>query len=1104
MSASLLRIEVFDGQARWRRPLSLLVVAVMVSIALIPLSRPLQAAAAPGDPFDPAVPRVFIAQDVPTGLYSAVQGNGTVVFQNEGAVSPIGYNAVGFNATDNYLYAIRRDNGFRTVLVRIGQGGVVTSLGAVSGLGTPPGVQSYNQGAFGSGATANILYVRASQPTSNQLWAVNVTTQTASLITLSSMVPNVSDLVWKDGFLWGLSDTDVMYRINPANGQVSSWATGLGFGGSFGAQWLYGNGNLGLSDNVTGVVYQVAVGNPTGATPTFIRISATAGPASSNNDGTAVPGLDVDLGIVKTGPAVYTPGGAISYTLTVTNNGPGASSGYLVTDALPAGITGATSPTVGCAVTAGVLRCALAALAAGATRTITVNGTVAAATTGLLTNAAGVRGNERDPNPANDQSTTTAAFSAGFRCTADVVYGLNSSGAVLAINRATGASVQEGYFPAGASIALNGLGVSADGRYAFAVAQTGTKTVYRYDTTTGLTTVLGTIPQAAAVSLFMGAVNPVDGLYYAAGASGAQYVFYAFDPVTGTSLGERFRIPSPVAGFVYSDLTFDSLGRASVVSSSGAGTATANQLLVIESVPTNGAVATTRLLANLSPTTAAFQGAAFGSDGYLYTQHATPMNRVLTRIDPNSGAVVSSATILNPNGTANILVNDLASCSLGSTLTAQKNVAGRYATGDQFTVTITGNGMTLGNTGTTSGATTGLQTAPAASAGPVVGVPARTYTITETPSGGTVAANYRSTWECRNSSSGNAVVATGTGTSGTVTMPAATQPGSHIVCVFTNTPIPTWTLAKQALHGADPLAAGASVQPGDVITYRITATNTSAVPVSGTVLTDDLSDVLDDATFVAGSAQLVIAGGPPLVGPDPVGAQLTTASFTLPASSSAVLTYRVTVAADAWSATLRNVVSGAAGVPGLPTPPQPCGAACTTSQVTPTPVQIQKVGEASTGDVVPMDGSSWAIFSAATGGTALVDPVPAAQSGGAPVTGLFRDVTLTAGTYWLEETRALDGFALLAQRVPFTVAADGTITLGAGGSSNVELVDVDGILTIRVEDVPALDLPDAGGPGTAWIYLLGIALLLAGTTAGTLNHARRRRAFAVTSSGPRA
>uniref|UniRef100_UPI001CBC6528 prealbumin-like fold domain-containing protein n=1 Tax=Microbacterium sp. OVT16B TaxID=2862682 RepID=UPI001CBC6528 len=151
--------------------------------------------------------------------------------------------------------------------------------------------------------------------------------------------------------------------------------------------------------------------------------------------------------------------------------------------------------------------------------------------------------------------------------------------------------------------------------------------------------------------------------------------------------------------------------------------------------------------------------------------------------------------------------------------------------------------------------------------------------------------------------------------------------------------------------------------------------------------------------------------------------------------------------------------------------------------------------------VVPMDGSSWAIFSAATGGTAVVDPVPAAVSGGSPVTGLFRDVTLTAGTYWLEETRALDGFALLAGRVPFTVAADGTITLDAGVSSNVQLVDVDGIRTIRVEDVPALDLPDAGGPGDSWIYLIGLTLLLAGTTAGFVRSKRQRRAAIPSTEG---
>jgi hypothetical protein len=241
----------------------------------------------------------------------------------------------------------------------------------------------------------------------------------------------------------------------------------------------------------------------------------------------------------------------------------------------------------------------------------------------------------------------------------------------------------------------------------------------------------------------------------------------------------------------------------------------------------------------------------------------------------------------------------------------------------------------------------------------------------------------------------------------------------------------------------------------------------------------------------------VIGAGAPLVQPDPVGGHLTTGLFTIPAATTAQLTYRVVVAEDAWSRSLTNTVTGSAGKPGQLTPPQPCPTACRTTQVTPTPVQLQKVGESSTGEVVPMDGSEWAIWDAATGGTAVVDPVPTAMSGGMPVTGLFRDVTLTAGTYWLEETRALDGFALLPQRVPFVIAADGSVALGAGASSNVGLVDVDGIRTIRVEDVPVLDLPDAGGPGTTWMYALGLTLLVLGSASGALTVARRRRATVI-------
>lgn len=796
-------------------------------------------------------------------------------------------------------------------------------------------------------------------------------------------------------------------------------------------------------------------------------------------------------------PASVPTGGASTLTLTVTNtNELAEKAGWSFTDSLPAGLvvrspanTGGTcSATVSAPVGGSAVVVTNGLLNAGqASCTITLD--VTSNTVGTYSNCAA---NITSHLGINLPGCAAVSFVATpFLCTANVVYGLNSSGAVLAINRTTGASSQQAFFPAGASAALNGLGMSTDGRYALAVTQAGVKTVYRYDTNTNTVSTLGTIPQAMG-NLFMGAVNPVDGYYYVGANSGSQYVFYAFDPATGTSLGERFRLPSPITGVVYSDLTFDSRGRAFVASSSGNGTATANRLLVIETIPTNGTIATTRLLANLSPTTAAFQGAAFGSDGYLYGQYAAPTNRVLARIDPNSGAVASSTNILNPNGTTNTLVNDLASCSLNSTLTAQKNVTGRYASGDQFTVTITGNGVALGNVGTTSGAGTGVQTAPAASAGPVVGVPGRTYTITETASGGTELSNYRTTWECRDVSAGDAIVGSGTGTSGTVTMPAASASGSHLVCVFTNTPIPTWTIAKQALSGDDPLATGATVNPGDVITYRVTTTNTSSVPLAGVTLTDDLSDVLDDAVFVAGSAQLVIAGGSPVAVPDPVGASLATAPFAVPAAASAALTYQVTVGADAWSSSLRNAVSGSAGDPGAPIEPEPCGADCVTTQVTPTPLQLQKVGEASNGEVVPMDGSEWAIWDAATGGTALVDPVPAATSGGMPVTGLFRDVTLTAGTYWLEETRALDGFALLPQRVPFVIAADGSVSLGAGASSNVALVDVDGIRTIRVEDVPVLDLPDAGGPGTTWMHLLGVTLLVSGAGAGALLMRRRR------------
>ncbi|UGS26861.1 DUF11 domain-containing protein [Microbacterium resistens] len=377
---------------------------VAVGAVLVPAG---PALAAPGDPFDPAVPTVFIGQQSPTQLYTAVQGAGEVTFEPTGPVADRTYNAIGFNTVDNYLYGVRIDNGFKTALQRIGQDGQVTGLGVVAGLPTPSGNDSYNQGSFGSGATAGVLYVR-DQLSLTRMWAIDVASLTATQITLSGAgVPNVSDITWKDGFLWGMYNNDRMYRIDPATGQVASWVTGLGTTGDFGAQWLYGNGNIGVSRNADGRVFQIAIDDPSSATPGFRLVSSTTGPASSNNDGASVPGQPVDLELAKTGPESYTVGQTITYTLTVTNNGPGASSGSVVTDEVPAALTSVTSPTTGCTVEGNSLSCTLGALEPSESTTITVSGTVTAAATGELTNTASVTGNEQDPSPENNTDSWT-------------------------------------------------------------------------------------------------------------------------------------------------------------------------------------------------------------------------------------------------------------------------------------------------------------------------------------------------------------------------------------------------------------------------------------------------------------------------------------------------------------------------------------------------------------------------------------------------------------------------------------------------------------------------------------------------------------------------
>lgn len=288
----------------------------------------------------------------------------------------------------------------------------------------------------------------------------------------------------------------------------------------------------------------------------------------------------------------------------------------------------------------------------------------------------------------------------------------------------------------------------------------------------------------------------------------------------------------------------------------------------------------------------------------------------------------------------------------------------------------------------------------------------------------------------------------------------------------TTHPVGTYTVTKSV----DP-ASGTNVQAGDTVTYTVTVTQVGTGAVTGASLEDDLSDVLDDATWN-----------------DDLSASVSTASFDAAAEMLAwsgdlavgqqvTITYSVTVTSlGTESDTLANVVTS-----------DGCdaGACETENPVVPKIVTIQvlKIGEDTTGEIVPMDGSQWAIYSNATGGTAVI-----ASLSGAGSTGLFEATTLTAGsTYWLEETTALPGFQLLAQRVQFTVGADGQVQLAQGTSSNVTVRHADGVSTIWVQDVPQFALPTTGGTGTTWIYLTGGGIILAALMVLTAVHLSTRR-----------
>ncbi|MFY0483248.1 choice-of-anchor L domain-containing protein, partial [Flavobacterium sp. PLA-1-15] len=182
--------------------------------------------------------------------------------------------------------------------------------------------------------------------------------------------------------------------------------------------------NIPLNDIITlasgtSMVYAITVDVPTGFSGNLVmNASATSpvgDPLPANNQDTVITPLgELDLVVTNTNlQNVYTQGGTSTYTVTVTNNGPGNASNVQVTNLIPQGITDFTWSGNGDSGTNVDLVNMIPSLANGASMVYTINLTVPASFTGNLSSTATAMTTAGDLDLSNNVATDTDVIVAG-------------------------------------------------------------------------------------------------------------------------------------------------------------------------------------------------------------------------------------------------------------------------------------------------------------------------------------------------------------------------------------------------------------------------------------------------------------------------------------------------------------------------------------------------------------------------------------------------------------------------------------------------------------------------------------------------------------------
>ncbi|WP_347755740.1 SpaH/EbpB family LPXTG-anchored major pilin [Agrococcus sp. ProA11] len=429
------------------------------------------------------------------------------------------------------------------------------------------------------------------------------------------------------------------------------------------------------------------------------------------------------------------------------------------------------------------------------------------------------------PNGIGDVGVFSTGANAAAVCTGGTFYSLSTNGVVNQVGGSSAAVTRFGQFTgiADSNAQMNALGIALGGTAIYAVERpsgsaSSIAAVHRYTATAGWQRIpyTGTAVNTGAV---LGAVNLADGRYYFGGytTSGSSTTFrlFAFDPAT-SSVTSRGSFTTAMSGTSNGDMAFDLQGNLFVVQSFDSGTSR------IYTVSAAALAAGGTMPFTASPQFAGMartNGMAFEGDGSIYLGSSDTV-RIY---DPSTNSLRSGSITTALSGSG-----DLASCLAPATLTVRKNVVGRVAASDQFTLSALRGSLALGSV-TTSGTADGMQPTQL---GPLTALAGQTYTIQETISAN--AGSYTSSYTCVDST--GATIASGSARSGSVTIPD--RSGASVVCTFRNAPLVSSVVVRKVVQGTDGTGEDPGVGWSVTADARATSGSVTSVPGAATQTTD--------------------------------------------------------------------------------------------------------------------------------------------------------------------------------------------------------------------------------------------------------------------------